>query len=345
MDRRDFLATLAAGAVSLHPSAAGAEGAAVKPIAGSWFEFQHSGAVQAVDWNSACARFTTEQWQEKVRECAAAGMRYLVLIATALHYRAFWDTTLYPKYELACADPIGAVLAAADKYNVKFFIGAGFFGDLGSPGLIRDADTMAKRLQALDELVKRYGHHRSFYGWYWPDETQINPHFTPEYITYVNTLSQRARDLKPAAKILIAPYGTRNVRPDDTYLRQMDSMDVDIMAYQDEVGVAKTRMDELPAIFEGLRKVHDRAAKAKLWADVEIFQFEAKPYRSPVHAAPFERVLQQMAAVSPFVDEILIYQYIGLVNQPGTKAFAGREPTSTAFYNEYARWRSSHAAG
>ncbi|WP_052200547.1 DUF4434 domain-containing protein [Terriglobus sp. TAA 43] len=339
LNRREFLTAFPAGATALH-----AMPTAVKPIAGSWFEFQHSGAVQAVDWNSRCARFTTEQWQEKVREIAGAGMKYLVLIATALHYRAFWDTAIYPKYELACADPIEAVLAAADTCGVKFFIGTGFYGDLGSPGLISDADAMTKRLQSLEELVKRYGHHKSFYGWYWPDETQINPHFTPEYMTYVNTLSKRARALTPKAQILIAPYGTRLVKPDDEYLRQMDSMDVDIMAYQDEIGVQKTRIEELPRIFAGLRKVHDRSAKAKLWADVEIFEFEAKPYRSPVHAASFERVLQQMTAVSPYVDEILIYQYIGLVNKPGTKAVAGRGPAATKFYDDYRRWRGGSGA-
>jgi hypothetical protein len=41
--------------------------------------------------------------------------------------------------------------------------------------------------------------------------------------------------------------------------------------------------------------------------------------------------------VSPFVDEILIYQYQGLMNKAGSGGFAGH-PDSTALYSDYAAW-------
>src|ERR1035437_4699889 len=53
-------------------------------------------------------------------------MEYLVLMATAVYYRAFYETSIFPKWELACEDPIEAVLVAADKYNVRFFMEAVF---------------------------------------------------------------------------------------------------------------------------------------------------------------------------------------------------------------------------
>jgi len=137
---------------------------------------------------------------------------------------------------------------------------------------------------------------------------------------------------------MIAPYGTRIAIPDDEYVRQLDTMDVDIVAYQDEVGVRKSKVTETSAFYEGLRKAHNRAQKAKIWADVEVFEFEGDVYKSALVPASFERVRRQLEAVSPWVDEILIYQYQGMMNKPGSPAFAGA-PASTKLYSDYMKWK------
>lgn len=346
LNRRDFLLALGlgAGALAIDPqqSLAASAPTRVKPIAGSWFEFQHHATVEGVDWNPACARFTAEQWAEKIKEIKEAGLEYLVLMATAVYYRAFYDTKIYPKWQLGCADPLEAVLAAADQHKVKIFIGGGFYGDWESDDTITDPVATKKRLQAMEELAGRYGHHPSFHGWYWPDEACISPYYSQAFIDYVNQCSRLARQLKPHAPIMIAPYGTRLVTPDDKYVRQLDAMDVDIVAYQDEVGVRKSTVSETSAFYEGLRKAHNRAQKAKLWADVEIFQFESDVYKSALLPAPFERVLRQLEAVSPWVDEILVYQYLGMMNKRDSAAFAGA-PASAQLYSDYQAWCKSHA--
>jgi hypothetical protein len=346
VNRREFLtaAAMGASAAMLSPRMILAETTRmnVKPIVGSWFEFQHHATFEGVDWNPALVQFTAQQWEEKIKEIAEAGLQYLVLMATAVYYRTFFESRIYPKWELACADPLEAVLTAADKYKVKFFIGSGFYGDWMSDDTIKDPVAGKQRLQAMDELMVRYGHHESFYGWYWPDEACINPHYAPEFIPYVNALSHEARQLKPKAPIMIAPYGTRIAIPDDEYVRQLDALDVDIVAYQDEVGVRKSKVTETSAFYEGLRKAHDRAQKAKIWADVELFEFEGETYKSALMPASFDRVQKQLEAVSPWVDQILVYQYLGLMNKPGSKAFAG-SPASTRLYTDYQRWRAAQA--
>lgn len=346
VNRREFLAALGVGAAALaiDPAyaALSADSGEVKPIRGSWFEFQHHATVEGVDWNPALVQFSAEQWDQKIREIADAGLEYLVLMATAVYYRSFYDSQIYPKWKLACADPLEAVLAAADKYKVKFFIGAGFYGNWESDRVIEDPVATRQRLQSLGELVKLYGHHRSFYGWYWPDEAFIDKHYSPAFIAYVNRLSHEARQLRREAPIMIAPYGTRVAVPDDEYVRQLDSMDVDIVAYQDEVGVRKSKVTETSAFYEGLRKAHDRAQKAKIWADLEIFEFESEVYNSALMPAAFDRIHRQLQAVSPWVDQILVYQYLGLMNRPGSTAFAG-SPQSAQLYSDYMSWRNRRA--
>ncbi len=341
LNRRKFLSSLSLGAAAFSIDPAGMLASPrpleVKRITGSWFEFQHHATVEGVDWNPSCARFTAAQWDAKIKEIADAGLEYLVLMATAVYYRAFYKTDIYPKWELGCADPLEAVLSAADKYKIKFFIGGGFYGDWESDQIITDPVGEKKRLRSLEEIARIYGHHSSFYGWYWPDEAFINPRYTPEFIRYVDINSRLARQLKPNAKIMIAPYGTRFAIPDDEYVRQLDTMDIDIVAYQDEVGVRKSKVTEIPAFFEGLRKAHDRSQKAKIWADVEIFEFEKEVYKSALMPAAFDRVVRQLEAVSPWVDQILIYQYQGMMNKPDSPAFAGCQ-TSTRLYSDYINW-------
>jgi hypothetical protein len=273
---------------------------------------------------------------------AALGMDHLVLMATALYSRAFFPTDIFPQWELGCPDPMEAVLSAADDCGVRLFVGGGFYGDWQSPGILADPDAAGRRLRAIEQLAGRYGRHRSFHGWYWPNEAFIDRYFSEEFIRYVNTCSGLARRLMPRSRILIAPYGTRVAVPDDAYVRQLGALDVDIIAYQDEVGVQKSTPEETPAFFEGLRKAHDRAGRAAIWADVEIFRFEGTVYKSALLPAPFGRILRQLEAVSPFVDKILVYQYQGMMNKPGSEAFCG-PPDSARLHAEYADWLKAGA--
>jgi len=339
LNRRDFLYTLGAAA-TMAGTLLGVENAAppkIKPISGSWFEFQHHATVEGVDWNPALANFTRDQWQLKIQEIAETGIAYLVLMATALYYRSFYPSKIFPSWKLACDDSLEAVLSAADKYGIKFFVGGGFYGQWDSSGINTDPVAGKRRLQAIEEITRLYSHHKSFYGWYWPNEAFIDRYFSDEFIKYVNTCSRLARQITPRAQILIAPYGTRVAVPDDKYVHQLEALDVDIIAYQDEVGVRKSRVEETFAFYEGLRNAHDRARRAAIWADVEIFECEGDVYKSALLPAPFARILHQLQAVSPWVDKILVYQYQGMMNKLGSLAFCGRTD-STRLYSEYIEW-------
>lgn len=308
-----------------------------RSIGGTWCEFQHHNKAEGVHWNPACAGFTPEDWDAKMAEMAAMGLEYLVLMAVALDHKAFYPTTLLPPWKLATPDPLDSLMTAADRHGMKVFVGNGFWGTWDSPDIIADPQARRRRLQAMEELAAQYGQHPSFYGWYWPNEAEIQGHFRPVFIDYVRECNQLARQLLPAALTLIAPYGTNQVQADDDYARQLEALDVDVVAYQDEVGVRKSGVEETGAYYEALRKVHDKVARARLWADVEVFEFAAEVYRSALLPARFERVRRQLEAVSPFVETILIYQYQGMMNQPDSAAFAGH-PDSTRLYSDYVAW-------
>ena len=141
----------------------------------------------------------------------------------------------------------------------------------------------------------------------------------------------------PDSVNMIAPYNIKAEKSDDFFVKQLERMNIDIIAYQDEVGVKKTRAGYAGKYFEALCSAHKKAGRAKIWADMEIFGFEGDVYKSALIPADFNRIQKQIEDVSPFVDNILIYQYIGLMNKPGTTAFAGH-PDSVHLYEAYDHW-------
>ena len=56
-----------------------------------------------------------------------------------------------------------------------------------------------------------------------------------------------------------------------------------------------------------------------------MFKFEGRVYHSPLLPAAPERVIPQLDAVAPFVDRILIYEYPGLINKPGSNAYTAQQ--------------------
>lgn len=341
--RRQFLGGLGAGAglalvnLSCRSPSAAPKRAGAKPIRGSWISIWWDDRRHFY-WNETCRNYSGGQWQLAVKDVADIGLDYLVLLAIAKGGKAFYDTRLLPKLPMACADPIEALLTGGDRWGVKFFISSDWYG-AWDERLLLDTEGMAKRFQMMEEIAARYAKHRSFYGWYWPNEACISPYFSEEFIRHANACTAEARRLTPKAKTLTAPYGTNRAVGDDAFVRQLERLNVDIIAYQDEVGCLRMRPAQSAAAFARLRRAHDRVPQRALWADVEVFAWEGPPNRpsSPLVPAPFERVRAQLEAVSPFVDNILIYQLQGLMNRPGSSAFAG-PPASTKLYGDYVAW-------
>ena len=118
------------------------------------------------------------------------------------------------------------------------------------------------------------------------------------------------------------------------FIEQLKSLEVDFVAYQDEVGVRKSSEYETHNYYKQLKKVHSKANKSKLWADVEIFEFEGDVYKSALLPSNVERLKIQLEEISEYVDEILVFQYQGMMNMPATTAFCGH-PDSIQYYKDY----------
>ena len=314
----------------------------LKPINGTWFEFHHHNIKEGKYWNTIVREFSDEQWEAKVDEIASLGMKYIVLLTSAIIYHdwseAYFETDVLPRARMAAKDPMDALLRAAERNDMKVFMSCGFYGTwVETENNMVSPEVQARAFRAMEQLYAKYGHYKSFYGWYLPDETAIAPYFDENFIKYVNAYSKFGKSLNKDLKVLIAPYGTNMLKADDKYVEQLKELDCDIIAYQDEIGVRKSKPEDTAAYYAALREAHDKAGRSALWADMEVFEFEGDVYRSALYAADMERIARQIKSISPYVDEILIYQYTGMFNKPGTIAYCGH-PDSIKLYNDYKAW-------
>ena len=306
-----------------------------RKIDGTFFEFKHHNIAEGKYWNPQLEQFTAKNWREKVREISSIGMEYIVVMATALYDRCYFKSSVFPFADIPCADPIEELLDEADKCNIKVFLGNGFYGDWRKANYnIKSQEVISLSFKAMEEITQLYAHHKSFYGWYFPDETCIILNYSKDFVKYVNLCSRKCDELTPDKKTLIAPFGTNLVYANKKFIDTLANLDVDFIAYQDEVGVRKTPVDRTKRLFEKLKIAHDKAGRSKLWADIELFDFEGLVYQSALLPAKFERIKKQISNVSPYVDKILGYQYLGLMNPTNSNSFAGHLD-SINLYNDY----------
>ena len=309
-----------------------------RKIDGTFFEFRHHNTAEGKYWNPSLEKFQENHWRTKIREIADLGMEYIVVMATALYDRCYFKSDVFPFADMPCRDPIEAVLSEANKCGIKVFLGNGFYGDWRKANYnIKSKEVIDRSFRAMDELTALYGHHESFYGWYFPDETCIILRFSKDFVNYVNGCSEFCRKITPSKKTLIAPFGTNLALTNKSYVNTLMNLDVDFIAYQDEVGVKKTPVGRTEKIFERLRKAHDKAGRAELWADIELFDFEGVVYNSALLPSSIERISRQIENVAPYCDKILSYQYLGIMNPAESEAFAGH-PDSVKLYEDYKKY-------
>ena len=300
-----------------------------RPIDGTWFEFYHHSQAEGAYWNPACRAFTEEQWRQKLQEIRALGMEYVVLMCTSLAWEdraeSYFDGGPYPFPEdMVCKNPMPTLFDECAKLGLKVFVSCGFYGDWTRATDNMRSDAVRRRaFAAMERLYGDFGGSPAFYGWYLPDEVQIDGGFPEFFIDYVNDYRAKARSLAPDKPLLVAPYWITTARTDEAYVRQLERMDCEIIAYQDGVGIRNGGQEQAADYYAALRRVHDRAGRSALWADVEMFRFEGKAYQSALLPGDIERIEAQLNAASAYVDKVLIYQYQGLMCPPDSLAPCG----------------------
>lgn len=320
-------------------------------IDGAWINFSHFSEKEGERWLKELHKMTEADWREHVRDMHEIGMDTVVIhevfrskpsqgqhtmSTTGYSGRAFYPSKLYAAHtDITSRDPVEAVLSEADGLEMHVFIGVGMYA-----GFDYSLGSLEWHKRVASELWERYGHHRSFYGWYVPETARgdLRPlrggdteRYRQEIIDFFREFQQHCRTLAPEKPVMLTP-NAYDVAGSEEYWRQL-------LPYLDIVcPFAFTRPGGVRGEIPGERTAHlfrklcDETG-THLWLDMESFIFDADGALIP---RSMGEIADELRRYSEF-DKILTYAYTGLFNAPDAARRPGGEATVKLFrdYSEY----------
>lgn len=244
-------------------------------------------------------------------------------------------------------DMVEMVLSQADRHDKHVFLGLGRGGDLQLlwefdrpdwPERNRAAIALAQRIAR--ELWDRYGHHRSFYGWYLTHEMSDLARAS----AYYNPVADFCHHLAPEKPVLVAPADVP-----DLPTEVLKNSSVDIFAYQDAVGAGyvpgkytyqpENRLKMLDEVFSRYRQFHEGTDK-HCWADLEIWEMDGSQGYGGAYPASFARVQRQIDVERKHVPVLTAYAWHGYMHDPACRGNK-IDPRAVQLFEAYAAWKKT----
>ena len=314
---------------------------ATATIDGAWAGLYHWSETEGLHWNRDIRHFTAEDWKGVVRAMHHIGMDIIVIQELFRHEayvnahdvtldtypgKAYYPSSLYPgRMDIACPDPVEAIMAAADELGMHVLPGIGLFAwfDFGETSL-QWHKAVAK------EVYDRYGHHPSFYGFYVSEE--CFGCLDGQIAGFFEQFTDYCRHLAPAKPVMLATncFGIQGKEAE--YAALLKHLDILCPFGFSRMPEGDLSGKEAAAT---LQRWCD-AAGAHLWMDLEAFAFNPDGSLSP---RSFPSIRQELAEMDGF-EKILCYQYPGVFNNPAFHRQAG-EDAGIKLYADYMAYRMS----
>jgi hypothetical protein len=279
------------------------------------------------------------EWDQDFRHMKAIGIDTVILIRCG--YRKF---ITYPSVYLVaqgCHQPstdlVELFLALADKYAMHFYFG------LYDSGKYWDTGNMAFEMEAnkyvIDEVWQKYGHHKSFKGWYLSMEISRK---TKGAIDSFYTLGLQCKEVSNGLPTFISPWidGKKAVQASDAALYKENAVSikeheaewseifsgihevVDAVAFQD----GHIDFDELDAFFSVNKLMADKYG-LKCWTNAETFDRDMPIKFFPIK---FEKLkLKLEAAKRAGYDKAITFEFSHFMSPQSAYLQAGH------LYNRY----------
>lgn len=316
-------------------------------LGGAWVDIFHHDPREGKPFNQSLQRMTAQNWRELVEAMHAVDQDLIVITMMFQNFthcgqhkietegypgRAYYPSKLYSKrMPIACPDPLETILSTADKLDMYVMPGVGCYAFFDyTAGSLRWHQRVAK------ELWQRYGHHRSFYGWYVSEEKDGGlggEQERQEIVAFFRQFTPFVRGLAPEKPVMLATNCFHLAGAEQTYRQLLPHLD--ILAPFGFHRVPREPGDKAltgQAAAALLQQLCDEAG-CHLWMDLESFVFRNGV---ELHPRPIRGLIDDLARFPDF-EKTLHYQFPGLMSSPRMSRRPGGE-ASVKLYVDYQRF-------
>lgn len=257
-----------------------------------------------------------EEWEREFQTFADTGIDTVILIRSGLGERLSHPSKVLASKVSALPvyfDQVELFLELADRHDLRFFFG---LYDSGYHWMRNDwRQEVAINRDYVKEVWDRYGHHRSFRGWYLPHETADSG---LRIMDLNRALAELVRTTA-ALPVLVSPYFLRRDdmasgagrlgarRSLEEHVSQWEEILtayqglVDVAAFQDGT-CAEALLDETLA---ATRRLADQYG-ITLWTNLETFDRDM-----PIKFPPIEwrKLVHKLTVASRYVDKAITFEF------------------------------------
>lgn len=297
----------------------------------------HATFLDEVSWDIPHQNWGPVEWDKDFATMKKMGINTVVLIRAGLgswiaapfeSVMAARDDIMYPPLDL-----VEMFLTLADKHDMKFYFGvydSGYFWHIGEYQKEIDVN-----IALIDEVWKKYGHHKSFAGWYLSQEVSRR---TRNISTIMAEMGKHAKEVSGNLPVMISPY-IHGVKTDqvmsgdqattvEEHEREWNEIlsnlqgAVDILAFQD----GQVNYGELYDYLKVNKALADKYGM-HCWSNVESFDRDM-----PIRFLPikWEKLLYKLdAARRAGMEDIITFEYSHFMSPNSAYSQAGH------LYNRY----------
>ena len=247
------------------------------------------------------------QWRKEFELYSHIGIDTLIIIRAGYRNRCIFQANSLPDL-LPVYDDLGELFfSLADEMNLKVFLGT---YDSGYHWLRRNWWKEVEINKAfLDEATERYGHHKSFAGWYLTHETGKNDLHVIELFNHIGGHCKSLKD----APVLISPYPQGAKQPGAEALTLDESFDhwervfeaakgsFDICAFQD----GQIHYQELPKFVKGIADLGKKHG-VTIWSNLESFDRDM-PIKFP--PADWRNLRFKLQTAAQVAEKVITFEF------------------------------------
>jgi hypothetical protein len=249
-----------------------------------------------------------ENWRKEFELYSQIGIDTVIIIRAGYQNKCIFPSKAIPNL-LPIYEDVGAwFYELADEFGLGVYFGTYDSGFHWMRGAWWNEVEVNKAF--IEEAARRYGHHKSFKGWYLCHETSRNDSHIIELFNHIGRFCKETIDVP----VLISPFPQGAKQFSGSSVMSLDeSFDhweriysetqgaFDICAFQD----GQIHYQELPRFLSGVRSLGDRFG-VTIWSNVETFDRDM-PIKFP--PADWRYLRYKIEAAAETADKIITFEF------------------------------------